>query len=358
MIFKKIVFLCSKQIKGERSLAAIYHLLTGKRSIQTVQDAHLYQITPFYGILPFLHQKYFNQQINEFIINKYVKSSSQNKTILLTEKGDEWLQNNDHICLTGFNGISYGQFDMIFLNRLLLFIQMLTNSKMDNYTYMAIVDDPTITSWAKQTYVMIGDGIDETTKNLHKELSILLNQLTEQEANIFVDRLTGYKTYGLSINQLADHYHLHPLDIQLTLVLTTHKMLQIISKHKNSFPILQYVSNDLQKEKFITNTAYKTYQLLNNGHSTSDIARIRNLKENTIFDHLVEISLYDHEFPFEQYLNNDIYKEIIQATLEQNSFKLKDIKDQVNPNISYFQIRLALAKQSFEKGSIDDGYKV
>ena len=41
-----------KKFQGERSIYAIFHMLQGKKSSQTIQDAHLYGLTNLYGIMP------------------------------------------------------------------------------------------------------------------------------------------------------------------------------------------------------------------------------------------------------------------------------------------------------------------
>ncbi|HLQ97926.1 MAG TPA: hypothetical protein VK135_04495, partial [Candidatus Dormibacteraeota bacterium] len=46
---------------------SIYHLLTGKRSIQTVQDVHLYQLDRFFGIFKKLNKPTFDQMVDELM---------------------------------------------------------------------------------------------------------------------------------------------------------------------------------------------------------------------------------------------------------------------------------------------------
>jgi uncharacterized protein YpbB len=53
--YRDAVFLyCLKQIKDERSIYSLFHLFQGKKSSQTIQDAHLYKLTPFFRALPFI----------------------------------------------------------------------------------------------------------------------------------------------------------------------------------------------------------------------------------------------------------------------------------------------------------------
>lgn len=69
------------------------------------------------------------------------------------------------------------------------------------------------------------------------------------------------------------------------------------------------------------------------------------MKVNTIEDHLVEIVLSDKSFPIADYVSLDDEREIAAAINELGTKKLKAIKQMVdNKQISFFQIRLVLAK--------------
>lgn len=331
-------------------MSSIYHLLKGKRSIQTVQDTYIYELTPFFGILPTLTKQMYDEQINNFIVNGFVKLTKEND-LLLTNKGHEWLVHNKSISLGHFNGIEYVRIDHVFLSRLLLLVQILTNRKKNNNKYIPIIDELAVTNWARQLYRKISDKTEQVTTQLYEELTTALHQLTNDQANIFVDRLTGYKTYGLSINQLATKYNVTPLDIQLSIVQITHQLLKIIANQKQTFPLLNYIAKNLPMEKFVTNSAKKTYELFKSNYSIPEIAQLRGLKVNTINDHLVEVSLYDDQFPFDRFICEQSYNEIDQVVTHNQSYKLKDIKDQINDEISYFQIRLALSKRSLKERS-------
>lgn len=159
---------------------------------------------------------------------------------------------------------------------------------------------------------------------------------------IFIDRFTGYKQYGMSIEQLSNMYHISIHDIHLLLVGVVHFILdKVISKPAN-YSLLYRLIKDIYPIRPISTSTLRTYSLLNEQYSISEIAKIRRLKENTIQDHIVEIALYDDMFSIEPYVTKQIKKEIVQAVLKTNSFKLKTIKSIVGDQVSYFQIRLVL----------------
>jgi len=348
LLFKKIILHSIKQINNERTAVAIYHLLTGKKSIQTVQDAHMYNLNAFYGILQRLQISFYENIINQYEEANLLKGGNGD-FVRLTNRGNEWLDKNKHIQIHNFNGIKYHQRDEQFMKRLLLFIQMLTNSKKNNYNYIPIVEERQYTLWARQVYHEIKDQLDENLLQLEKELLLIGEKLSDEEANIFIDRLTGYKIYGQSIYQLSDQYKYTPVDIQLILVKVIHRMMDIVTENPDRFYVLARMLPSKQKGGLVTNSAKRTFELLKLGHNIEQIAKIRKLRLGTIQDHIVEISLYDHSFPFDDFLSESTKKEIFQVMEELNTFKLKQIKDKVNDKITYFEIRLALSKYNQNK---------
>src|SRR5699024_9867308 len=102
--------------------------------------------------------------------------------------------------------------------------------------------------------------------------------------------------------------------------------------------------------QFITKSAQTTYNLFKRGYDIQQIAHIRQLKENTICDHFVEISLFDTSFPVEDYVDEEAQREIVRASQKLQTPKLKEIKQVVSEHITYFQIRLVLAQLNMTQG--------
>ncbi|QGS69913.1 hypothetical protein CV093_11310 [Oceanobacillus sp. 143] len=92
--------------------------------------------------------------------------------------------------------------------------------------------------------------------------------------------------------------------------------------------------------------SFSYFTIITAGLFSRKIASIRDLKINTIHDHLIEIALYETNFPLHHYVDNLEQQEILNAIKLTNSSKLKEIKRRVNDDISYFQIRLILALQN------------
>jgi uncharacterized protein YpbB len=61
---ENILLYCLKQLNGERTIYSIYHLLNGKKSSQTLQDAHLFSLKRYFGILESLTRESFDERFN------------------------------------------------------------------------------------------------------------------------------------------------------------------------------------------------------------------------------------------------------------------------------------------------------
>ena len=98
------------------------------------------------------------------------------------------------------------------------------------------------------------------------------------------------------------------------------------------------------KKNRVTNTVDETYNLYKEGKSISEIAFQRNLKEITIENHIIEKWKNNKSEISKDYckLTIIIENEIINAISKVGIDKLRPIKDIVNKDISYFQIRTVI----------------
>lgn len=340
MLIHNLILTCCRKIKAKRTTAAIYYILTGKKSVQTMQDIHIFELQAYYGVAQSLSKQYFHKLIQQLEQHDLL-DIDEDACFRLTEKGVKWLKSQTPPA--NFNGLRYHQLAPIFSDRLLLLIQTLTNSNMGNYRFIPIVDKKPVQGWVKSFYKMVKTSESDYMKALYKELHMLLSTLSEDEANLFVDRLTGYQIFGKSKQQLAEKYQSTIIDVSLIWMRIIHQMLAGIQNDTSNYPILHMIIRDCEQQSFFTNTARKTYHLLRKNYTIPEIAAIRGLKENTIHDHIVEIALADPTFSISPFIDREQYQEIIAVMEQIDSYSLKQIKEALTSDIGYFQIRLVLA---------------
>lgn len=343
MLLEKIILTSVARIENNRTISSVYYLLLGKRSIQTVQDAYMYEINQFYGIFSNLNKQDFNEVIIK-LTKQNLLIEEGNNTYVLSNQGRIWL--SDYVeewPLHYFNGIKHNENDQTFYNRLLLMTQVLTNRKMKQSTYIPVIDQTPIANWVVNTYQRLKNNVDESLQHIYDELHYLLTHFSTVEASLFVNRLTGYKTYGMSLSQLAKLYDLDIYDVQLLLTGVIHQIMNLVNSKKSEFPFLTLFMIDLKNTRFLSQSASQTKEVLDKGYDLATISRLRNLRINTIYDHIVEITLADSNFAITPYVNEAEQDQVLSAYKKTGSTKLKEIKNNVSEDISYFQIRLVLA---------------
>src|SRR5699024_12009139 len=112
------------------------------------------------------------------------------------------------------------------------------------------------------------------------------------------------------------------------------------SEHHKEYKTLYLLIEDLITKSHLTISASKTYELFNQNKNLQEIAQIRDLKLNTIYDDVIEIALYDSDFDIRRFVSLHISNEIINYVEINKTYKLKNIKNNINKEISYIHIFL------------------
>lgn len=336
-----------KQFDKERSLSAVLHLLSGRVSVQTKQDAQLFKLLHLYGTTPFLTETLYTERISSLVTKNYVslQSNEAHKYGLLLDKGKKALQEVDNTAIQYFSNINFNQEREKFLTRTYLFTQTIANIGNGNYHFIPIIDCFTTKRWMKKVYQSFKGREGEYLSLFHKELKLLLQQLKMREAEMFVDRLTGIHSFGLSMQQLAFVNDCSIYDIYITIHAISERFINLIQENKKDFIIFQMIMPKMSKQKNISASAQSTLRLLNEGFSLEAISLRRNLQLNTIHDHIVEIALSTEDFPIRPYVSKQVEKQVQEVAVSLKTRRLKDIKEAFsNKQVDYFQIRLALAR--------------
>ncbi|MFS0560246.1 helix-turn-helix domain-containing protein [Terribacillus sp. 179-K 1B1 HS] len=326
MLLASIIMHAAQPIRKERSAASIYHLLQGKRSAQTLQDAHMYGLTHLFGIYPKLSRQLFDQVAAD-VMNGAGQSEDQD--------------------IPYFRGMTYQTQTESFLYRLLLLIQLLSNHVREEKQYIPVTDNPAVKHWIKLWYRQEHHRLDEWRNAIYRELYELLGKLPPLQAELFVDRLTGYQRIGLTPGQLAGKYNIHETDVLLYQTSTVHHLLLHGETKAAVFPYLAALTNKPEhKTRTITSTARKTRTMLERGLTLDQIAAVRGLTENTIKDHIVEMAWLDGEELSRRFLSDNDASIILECAARAGTKKLKQIHALLDGKYNYFQIRLALALRS------------
>lgn len=154
---------------------------------------------------------------------------------------------------------------------------------------------------------------------------------------------------GLTISQIADTIGKDPFECRILFKSALRRIMKEAAEHKTRYPFIAGLMK--QTTSTLSITAGETLHLLKMGLSLQQVAKRRNLSLSTIEDHLVEITLKDRNFNTSDFLSHELEQQIAEITNQLNTRQLKAIKNQLHDEVSYLQIRLALAKNAVQKGS-------
>jgi uncharacterized protein YpbB len=344
-----VIVYCLRQLNGERSIYSVYHILKGKKSSQSIQDAHLFQLNSFFLSLPNLSRDFFNKKVDQLKAGNFIKLNEEFKAVV-TEKGiDTYMQTEPATFFPKhMDGLKYGDRANVFWRRINLLVQVLSNHNNKETSYFPVQRGSSIQKWIKH-FLRETPERDRLSFALFRELQKMLSEL-EEDPSLLVFRLTGCRDYGLTELQTAEKLHLHVEEYRFRFLDLLHGILMKVDQDTEGFPILTSISTVGEKQGNLTISTAQTFGLYRQGHTIREISKIRKLKVNTIEDHFVEIILTLNHFNTDCFITPEELHAAASVIEELGTKRLKPIKDRL-PHLSYFQIRIAIAKAGEKNGS-------
>ncbi|QIZ09753.1 RQC domain-containing protein [Priestia megaterium] len=340
MQLESIILYSVKQLNRERTIYSVYHLLNGKKSSQTIQDAHLFSLKKFFGIYEQLTRDSFDE-IHQSMVEKNWLINIGEQRYDVTTSGMTLLENKQ--LPKYINGWTFHQISSLFWERLSLLIQVVSNLAFRESRYIPIQKNKDVHIWLKAALKDITVPRMEMGTAVYSELNECFNTVKDMDPSLLVFRLTGFQQIGLTPLQVAKKLNLDFHDYQIGFTNALHYLIQKIMEDGNQFKILPYLIHDLMQDDELTLSSRKTQALLLKGYSLDMIANLRHLKLSTIEDHLVELALNVKDFSIDTYVDSELQNKILEVSRQKVTKQLKVIREKVGA-ATYFQIRLVLAK--------------
>ncbi|MBD8070289.1 helix-turn-helix domain-containing protein [Bacillus sp. PS06] len=344
-----ILLYCINKVNGERSIYGIYHILTGKKSSQAMTDGEFYQLSFLFSVMKKLSREDLIISIDELVSKGLIKMLEEH-IYIATPKGNSLLKEEAFTQQCFVNGRKYHDTGVQFWQKLTLLIQVLSNLLRDNKEYITIQQDQHILNWTKHFLLNNTKKKQELSLKIYKECEKCLSEISELEATIFVMKLSSEQRIGWTNKQIATFLSLDETKVEFLFLNVIHYLLSRVEKAPQSFPALYEIFISINKRSpFLTESSEKTYQLLKSGKTIEEVATIRKLKKSTIEDHIVEIVQHDSQFSINPFVSKE--KQAIIQTTQQSlkTLRLKQIKDVIKSDVTYFEIRLVLARSGVNK---------
>ncbi|WP_180954468.1 helix-turn-helix domain-containing protein [Bacillus sp. V5-8f] len=346
---ESILLRCLNQFNGERSIFAIYHLLKGKKSSQTIQDSHLFGLRTLFAAYPMIDRGYLHSTLGVFCKNGWALPLERNHHYRLTDKGkgvlDSYMKNQPFP--SSLDGWKFHDLQSIFWGRLSLLVQSLSHIIHEQNRFYPIQREAGIQGWVKQFLNQCPFSRDDIGHSLYEELANLLERRTEMERYIFVMRLSGAHRIGSTYSQISESIKSDEVYVRFVFLGTVHFILNEIRNKQELFPILFSVIKEFPEssDKPLTESTKLTLRMLEEGMGLDEIAVLRGLKAATIEDHIVEIALAMPGFSISPFVSAEDVQKIREAVHKVNTKQLKVIKSELGDfPVSFFQIRLVLTR--------------
>lgn len=339
------------KLEGDRTPGAVYHILTGKKSSQSIQDMKWYELTEWYGAFPKLSTEIFQNDISCLQNNQLLLDSAG--FIKITDQAKEidqafWSVYSKPVL---YNQWKYGTAADIFWNRLALLIQCLSFSLAGSGHFIPVTKEKAVLRWLKQIWPSGRQAKAKLAEGLYYELDKLLSGVEQQEAAIAVNKLGGYARTGLTFSQIAKALKQDEEEVMYRFNGILHYIIEVLQQNVSSYPLLASILPSVDSSVRLTRTAAETKRLLDEGWSFDKISQLRRLKQSTIEDHIIEIASESSTFPLYNYVPVENAEKIKAVSESRRTRKMKELKEQLPEAVTYFHIRLTLA---FYGGKTDE----
>ncbi|OES44668.1 hypothetical protein BA724_09300 [Domibacillus iocasae] len=333
-----------KEVEGERTASSVFHLLKGKKSAQTIQDAHLYKLAKWFQTAPFLKMDTFDQLIQQLLQTGCLEGERQR--LFVTEKGRNAMAGvfQKTGCFPFLSGWKLAGTAPIFFSRLQLIVQVVSHLAYSDRTYYPITRDEQVQSWVKHFIKESPFEKKALADQLNRELSHVFEQQPEQPDCLLL-RFSGHGQTGRTAWQTAEMLNMETTEYWFRFLHSLHAIVQTATEDDGQLPLLKQLLKGITVSVPLTESARKTASYLHKGMTIEQIAEARRLKQATIEDHVVELALNDPQFSIRPFVDEQKEAAVLQAGGTSTARQLKPLKDQL-PDHSYFQIRLVLAKES------------
>ena len=179
-----VILECLHKINGERTVYSIYHLLAGKKSSQTIQDAHLFQLTHLFKTYPGLKRRDFDSTINIIHKKNYLNFLDDPQKCQLTDQGQQALHTffKQRPLPQYINGWKYQDASIQLWKRLTLVIQAASHLVQESNRYYPVQRDPDIYLWARHFLKSYQGSRDDLSRNLYQELHAIFSGIPGRSA--------------------------------------------------------------------------------------------------------------------------------------------------------------------------------
>ncbi|MGX6961136.1 helix-turn-helix domain-containing protein [Vagococcus xieshaowenii] len=337
-------FILSLFAHGNKVRAStLYQLLKGKRTISIISYGYLYDSLPYFAIFPEFQEYQFNQIIKRLLRNQLLLES--NDKVVITRSGKSYLEQHQmNVPTSTINGFKYSRNDELFKSVLLLVIQVSSELSFHNKHYLPIELNGFRQMLVKKWLAMQLEKQSKTAlvQSLSIELTTVLDWLVEDslESSLFFSQISGHGLTGKTLAQLSDELNMSPLEALLIDRNSYHFIMGKLNMKET--PLLASVYQLIYHYPY-NQSAAQSYALYKEIRDVNEVMHRRRIKQSTLDEHLLEFAIIDEAFPFEDFLYEELYDELLHLNElfpNEKEWVFQVIEKNAQVPLTYFEMRL------------------
>lgn len=287
--FHYFILSCFNSKKAMRT-TTLYHLLKGKRTSSILSYGYFYEVLPFFSLFPKLNETQYNKVITSLINEDYLIQTEPNY-VEISSTGINALENITLPEIANLNQLAYYKWDMAFFERVVFTTQVLSEKAYSNSHYLPIETNLFRQQRLKQ---WLNKQNESVTMTFYKEWDALIKSLPQPSHELILGQLVGNNHRGRTLQQLADSYEEDVIFTYVEFKNYWHALITLVLEATDEFPLFNSLINE--ERLLVKEDSYKqSADLFHQGYDVDGISRIRQLKNSTVTDHLIEEFIVTHE---------------------------------------------------------------
>ena len=199
-----------------------------------------------------------------------------------------------------------------FWERYQLFAQIFSEMAYKNQRYSPVIKHPQHQENVRLLFQQYPDQRKELVKKWIEEQNFLFTHLEESHSNTVIAQLSGHQIIGETKSQLQELLEMDQFEYALYHQDIIEEILNLIEENSEVLVLLHAIVYQLHRETNygLSSSTYISYELLKQGFDIENIASRRQLKENTIREHILEMAFVLCDFPNAKYVPQPIYEQL------------------------------------------------
>lgn len=306
----------------------LYQVLIGKHTSSVLCYAYFHDLLPLFSVIPDLNEEKFYQKLTDLMDEGRLKEEQGQICSLKKAKIPNLLQTPTFQSLDFFK---FGRKEETCWRSVRFLLQAASFLNKEN-NYIPLENAP---NYTQRVRVFIHRYQKDLAKRLYYETAELFQILSEEQANLLAQTLSGYQQEGAAFFQLIpDRYGRFPWS-SLYRSAAIHSFLAQVAKHP------EYILYEFLQPLFLQNfnqSMLQTRKLVQQGYNIEKVIKKRKLKKGTVQDHLIEWALIDPAFPFERFLSQKTKEKLKKLPIRSFTYPFKELER--NFEATFLEIRL------------------